>query len=387
MLRTLAIGNFRSLQRLLVPLSQLTVITGPNGTGKSNLYRSLRLLAETAHGGVVAALARDGGLASSLWAGPETVSRRMRAGETPILGGPRRQTVRLRLGFGGDDFGYSIALGLPQPSRSAFALDPEIKHECIWSGPCFRASGALIERIGHVVKVREQRAWRVAAQHLDMAESMFRGIGDPSEAPELFRLREMIRAWRFYDQFRTDRDAALRAPQIGTRTPVLHHDGTDLAAALQTIREIGDRTELDAVIDDAFPGSELLIDVQRDGRFALALQQRGLLRPLTAAELSDGTLRYLALAAALLSPRPPPLIVLNEPETSLHSDLCPPLARLIARAAESTQIWVVSHSKALIAELSRSPHCGTIILEKALGMTQIRGQQRLEEPRWHWPDD
>lgn len=82
----------------------------------------------------------------------------------------------------------------------------------------------------------------------------------------------------------------------------------------------------------------------QNGRFELQLQQRGLLRPLSAAELSDGTLRYLLWAAALLTPRPPELMVLNEPETSLHPDLLPALARLIHAAAKNTQIIVVSHA-------------------------------------------
>jgi predicted ATPase len=115
MLKTLAIGNYRSLLKLVVPLGKLNVITGPNGSGKSNLYRALRLLAETAQAGVVNALAREGGLQSTFWAGPEDVSRRMRAGEVPIQGGTRREPVRLRLGFTGEDFGYSISLGSRRP--------------------------------------------------------------------------------------------------------------------------------------------------------------------------------------------------------------------------------------------------------------------------------
>jgi hypothetical protein len=75
--------------------------------------------------------------------------------------------------------------------------------------------------------------------------------------------------------------------------------------------------------------------------FRLQLHQPGQLRPLDASELSDGTLRYLLLAAALFSPRLPPLLVLNEPENSLHPDLLVPLARLIAAVAERTQVWVV----------------------------------------------
>lgn len=75
------------------------LVTGANGSGKSNLYRALRLLSEAAQGGIVASLAKEGGLASALWAGPEQISRRMKSGEIPIQGGPRTQAVALRLGF------------------------------------------------------------------------------------------------------------------------------------------------------------------------------------------------------------------------------------------------------------------------------------------------
>ena len=59
----------------------------------------------------------------------------------------------------------------------------------------------------------------------------------------------------------------------------------------------------------------------------------GILRPLEARELSDGTLRYLCLIAALLSPRPATLLALNEPEMSLHPELMQPLAELIVLAS------------------------------------------------------
>ena len=107
----------------------------------------------------------------------------------------------------------------------------------------------------------------------------------------------------------------------------------------------------DEAIADAFPGAGIEI-VNTDGYFELEMQQHGLLRPLKAAELSDGTLRYLLLIAALLSPRPPSLMILNEPETSLHPDLLPPLARLIAQAAKRSQIVVVSHAVALVSALA-----------------------------------
>ncbi|HIQ41999.1 AAA family ATPase [Ectopseudomonas khazarica] len=393
MLHTLAVANYRSINRLILPLGRLNLITGANGSGKSNLYRALRLLAETAQGGVVNALAREGGLESSFWAGPEKVSRRMRNGEVAVQGGPRQGAMRLRLGFVGDDFGYSIALGLPESNSgedrttpSAFALDPEIKRECIWAGASYRPASLLVDRAGPMVRMREGRSWEVLAQHLPNYDSLFDQIGNDPGCPEVFQLRETIRRWRFYDHFRSDADAPARQPQLGTRTPVLHHDGRDLAAALQTIREIGDPAALDAAIDDAFPGSRLRIDFQAGGRFVVELHQEGLLRPLGAAELSDGTLRYLLLVAALLTPRPPSLMVLNEPETSLHPDLLPALGRLIIAASRQTQVWVVSHASRLIATLRESPECNILELDKQLGQTCIRGQGMLDEPPWHWPD-
>jgi predicted ATPase len=386
MLTRLAIDNYRSLLNLRLEPGRLTLVTGPNGSGKSNLYRGLRLLAESAQGGVVNALAREGGLHSTFWAGPEFLSRGMRQGETPIQGTSRRGVKRMRLGFGNDDFGYAIALGLPSPSRSFFALDPHIKHEAIWAGPLFRPASLLVERQGPMVKIRTGRDWDVITQHLSPFDSMFTQVGDAATSPEILSLREIIRGWRFYDHFRTDREAPARQPQLGTRTPVLHHDGRDLAAALQTIREIGDKESLDAAIADAYPGAELGIVCQADSRFGIELRQHGLLRPLSGMELSDGTLRYLLWVAALLTPRPPPLMVLNEPETSLHPDLLPALARLIQAAARHTQVWVVSHANRLLQELREYPACQEVVLQKELGQTLISGQGRLDGPAWRWPD-
>ncbi len=223
--------------------------------------------------------------------------------------------------------------------------------------------------------------WREAYQHLEPFDSMMTHCSDPREALELLVLRERMRDWRFYDHLRTDRDAPSRKPQVGTYTPVLASDGSDLAAAVQTIREIGDARQLDAAISDAFPGAR--IDVSgSDGYFELEMRQHGLLRPLKAAELSDGTLRYLLLVAALLSPRPPTLMILNEPETSLHPDLLPPLARLIGQAARRSQVLVVSHAAALVSALETDADCAQIVLEKDLGETVVRNGT---PPEWTWP--
>jgi predicted ATPase len=386
-LTTLAIEHYRSLRSLIVPLGRLTVVTGANGTGKSSLYRALRLLADAARNGAVAALAREGGLPSTLWAGPERIGRAVRAGEHPVQGTVRDKPVSLKLGFAGEDFGYALDLGLPIKSDSAFQLDPEIKVEVTWSGPVARPAALLTERRNGLVRVRDDDGgWTVVTDRLHTFDSVLSELVDPQRAPELLALRERMRGWRFYDHVRTDTLAPARSARIGTRTPVLSGDGGDLAAALQTIREIGDRTALDAAIDRAFPGSRVEV-TNEGGRFEVALRQPGMLRPLTSAELSDGTLRYLLWTAALLTPRPPELLVLNEPETSLHPDLLGPLAELITAAAASTQVVAVTHARPLVDALGAAKDATTLELVKDLGETTVVGQDGpFDHPPWHWPE-
>lgn len=336
----------------------------------------------------MSALAREGGLQSVFWAGPEEISRSMKSGKHPVQGTVRKDVVRLRLGFAGEDFGYAISLGLPAPdATSVFSLDPQIKRECIWAGTGWRPAAALVDRKNSLVQVRADKDWKILSSSVSSFDSLFSQVADPEAAPEVFRLREQIRGWRFYDHFRTDADAPARHPQLGTRTTVLHHDGRDLAAAVQTIREIGDPAAFDAAIEDAFPGARVQVNVGDGGRFSIEFHQHGLLRPLTSGELSDGTLRYLLWAAALMTPRPPELMVLNEPETSLHPDLLPALARLIIAAAERSQVWVVSHASRLISALEEHEGCNSIRLEKELGETRMEGVGRFEMPAWKWPDE
>ncbi|MCR2827390.1 AAA family ATPase [Microbacterium sp. zg.Y909] len=371
MLTTLAVSGYRSLRDIVVPLAPLTVVTGANGSGKSNLYRALRLLSATASGSLISAVAREGGLPSVLWAGPE-----QGGGEATIRRGP----VAVQLGFAGDELGYLVDLGIPQSDqRSLFARDPEIKREQVFAGPLAKPATLLIDRLRGATRVREG-SWVTLDQQLAPFESIVTDLADGDTAPELLTLRRMLGAWRFYDHFRVDADAPARRPQVGTRSHTLAHGGENLAAVWATIQDADHGAALDHAVDAAFPGARVQV-TGNDGMFSLSLQLPGLLRPLQSTELSDGTLRYLLLCAALLPARPAPLIVLNEPEASLHADLLAPLAQLIAAASERTQLIVVTHAPQLAAGLADAAH---VELQRTPDGTVVAGQGFLDVPAWNW---
>ena len=383
MLHTVAIRGYRSLRELVVPLARLTVVSGANGTGKSSVYRALRLLADCGRGEVIGSLAREGGLESVLWAGPEQTSGARRTGTSH--GTTRTRPVALELGFAADDFGYLVDLGLPQFAGpgSFFARDPEIKREAVFVGPRLRPAATLVRRGRDYAEVADEsgRGFTELTRALPTYRSVLAEYAHPDALPELAAVRERLRGWRFYDGFRVDADAPARQPRVGTRTPALADDGGDLAAAVQTIVEAG-FDDLAQAVAAAFDGVTLSVAVT-DGLFELQLQQRGMLRPLRAAELSDGTLRFLLWGAALLSPSPPSLMVLNEPETSLHPDLVPPLATMIRSAAANTQVVVVTHSAAMRTHLAGDDTSG-VELCKEWGETRIVGQTMLTTPPWDW---
>jgi predicted ATPase len=375
-IREIHVAGYRSVRNLHLRLGQINILTGANAAGKSNLYNSVFLLARAAAGGFAQVIAAEGGMPSVLWAG-----ERKGRSQSPNKAEP----VRMKLGIVTDSFNYELVCGLPKlhspVARSAFALDPEVKEERVWMEGAGGMKITFFERTAKGVWIldRDERLEDYSGELLP-TESVLSQLREPHLYPELSVLASQMGQWRFYHHFRTDPDAPLRHPQVGVRTPVLDHDGSDLAAALQTIIETGQARELHSAISQAIPGASVQIEYdEKDGMFAVLMNMPGLKRPLRARELSDGTLRYLCLLAALLSPRPPALLAINEPETSLHPDLIEPLARQLVSAAKNSQLWVVTHSERLARLVEKISGEAAIRLQLVNGETRVIGQASEEE--------
>ena len=352
--RELWIEGYRSVRSLRFALAPVTVVVGPNGSGKTNVYRALQLLHAGAEGTLARTLAEEGGMPSVLWAGQRK------------KGEPARLTVGVRL----EDLSYELSCGVVPPPEGPFGLDPDVKEETVWALEGKRRH-VVAERRSRSVFARDAEGHRTTfAVELWGSESVLAQLVEPHRFPLLSALRAELLRWRFYHHFRTDLASPLRHPQVGVRTPALAHDGRDLAAALMTIDAIGDERALHEAVDRAFPGSSLELDSE-GGRFSFRMSMPGLRRSLEATELSDGTLRYLCLLAALLSPRPPPFLALNEPETSLHPSLLEPLGRLIAHASRHSQVFVTTHARELSDALEQHAGASILPLRKDGGATEL----------------
>jgi len=206
------------------------------------------------------------------------------------------------------------------------------------------------------------------------SETALGSLSDPSRFPDLHMIQRTMLDWRFYHDLRTDASSPLRRPCLAVTSPTLTSDGSNLAAVFATLVHIRkDTADLNRAIEEAFPGARLVVpNPDRTASFGMIFPDYPK-RVFESSELSDGTLRYLALAGVLLAYRLPAFVALNEPETSLHPDLLDPLARLIARAAERTQMWLVTHSQPLAAALAEHGGIKPRIVIKRNGETWIEG--------------
>ena len=358
----LSVKGFRSLRNVTLPLDHVAVYRGGNGTGKTNIYRSLEFCRHAARGDLSLWLAKQGGLASCRWSGETRTHEKARIAISVTVG----------------DLRYHIEVGHPTPTTAAFLNEPLIKEETVealYSG----RTRILMKRRGPSVTLAgldgSQRHWD---DLLLPSETALSRLPAEAAASDVAGLRDTLLDWRFFHRFRVDTDSPLRRPAPGVTATRLDSDGANLPAVFATLEHIRqDTVDLKALVRQAFDNAELVIPPPEDQAAFFIRWPNFPQRLFSQAELSDGTLQFLALCGALLSYHPPRLVVLNEPEASLHPDLMPALASLIGRAAETTQIIVVTHSNELATQLGEHLACPIRVVEKQDGETVIAGLTAL----------
>jgi predicted ATPase len=347
-IRSMFAANYRSLKSIRMDMAGVNLFIGENGVGKSNLYRALQLVQAAVRGRLAHEIAREGGMASALWSG------KRRSGDPVRI----KLDVELLDEERALSFLYRVEAGLRPPEAAAgFAFEPQVKEEELRVDAGRPAT--MMKRKGPSISVRNAagRMEEYPEQALT-SETAISLLGDAGHYPEIGTFRRAVDGWRFFHGFRTDRDSPLRSPCLAVTATMLDEDGSNLAAVLATlVHTRQDTVDLDRAVADAFGGARLVVpDPQEFAEFSLIFPDFPQ-RHFSPRELSDGQMRFLALAGALLSYRRPRFIALNEPETSLHPDMLPALAEMIATASADSQIWIVTHSEILAAEIQK--RCGT----------------------------
>lgn len=390
-MRILGISSYRyrSLKQTFWMPGDLNVVIGPNGSGKSNLLRALGLISASAAGRLDASVQAAGGLDSFLWDGVGdqlslyTILSEGERGDRPMPGslwpaqrGAERPLVVVgfalhAMGRGGRHLVSSEALSLVQSQSALDALQrspPGL--------PADPQTGALLMRDAHRAYVLSDKGVPVDATDIPEGETLLSQVRGPFSANRrVAAARQELADWAIYHDLRVDQEASLRRPAVARFEPRLAPDGQNLINVLHT-HYAGDRAfkrDVDDAMKAAFGDDfeELLFPPASDQRIQLRLRWRSLRREASAADLSDGTLRFLLLLTALRAPSPPPLVAIDEPEAGLHPSMLPIIAEHAVDAAARTQVILTTHSPQLL-DAFRGTRPTTTIARWHDGETQLK---------------
>ena len=336
-------------------LESLNVLIGPNGSGKSNFIEAFELL-RAAPTDLAAVFAKGGGVREWIWKGAalglrapcldltmHQVERQASAWSADAV------SLRYRLRFGevGDRF-HIFEESIAPPAAAGGDGEPPfyLFHSHDKSG-----SPDIDVRDGLSGDDRRRLLRDIASDRPILAQ-----LRDPFHHPEItwmgrtFSQIQTLREWSF------GRNAEARRPQPAhLPEDRLLPDMGNLAAIVNQVENWGKWQEFNDLMKRFFPRFERLSPWLFGGTVQLRFHETGFDTPIPAARMSDGTLRFIIMLAVLLSPEPPPLLCIDEPELGLHPDAVALMAEVLAEASERMQLVVATHSDALVSALSDRP--------------------------------
>lgn len=313
----------------------LNILVGPNGSGKSNLIDCIRVLRYAPFN--IQEAFRDSGFEDWLFRGNQN---RIAFVDTiaNIIGHQERIHHELRFG---------------PPRRSRAPLEEVIvSAEDELSDPYFIGGyrGSATLSVARSSKRRRER--ELSSKEYDPFQSILSQIRDAAQYPEVTQLSSLYANFRIYSEWSFGRNSKLREATPASRSETtLSESMNDFALVLNALEKTAAHEKIKDLLHEL---KETYLDyVTRVlfGRVGLQLVEAPFEEPLPATRLSDGTLRFLALAAILLNSEPPILICLEEPELGMHPDMIRMVARMIVDATARTQLIVTTHSEHLLTAL------------------------------------
>lgn len=341
----ITIEGFKSIASIeKLPLRPINVLIGANGSGKSNFVEALLFLRAIRSRGLHDYVARAGGADRTLHFGARTTPR-----------------LRLHVSFEEQVYQYEITLA-PSDGEHLFPLDERVY---LW----------------------EEQEYVVPRTQLLMGRPGQAGISEPeSEDPVAKHVQGHLDSWRLYHFHDTGAASPLKKTAHVHDNRSLRPDGSNLAAFLYRLQETdGDRYRLirDTVrlVAPFFEDFVLQPLIPSDDRIPLAWKHRGTNAYFEASSLSDGTLRFVALATLLLQPQRlrPSVILLDEPELGLHPYAITLLASLIGQASAETQVILATQSPLLLDHFSPED---VLVAERTGGATTLTRLQPEELKEW-----
>lgn len=354
-------------------LRPLNVIIGPNGSGKSNLIEIIELLHATPTG-LASAIRDGGGVREWLWKGnggaPGTLEVR--------LARPGQTSLRYRLSFAAAGARAEVIdEALEEADPDTQAADTTFYYRYVGGRPTLMVKGALSvpgTRPSSITLTLQRR-------DLSMEESILSQRKDPIAYPELSWCASQFSRIQAFGEWSFGRYTALRQPQpADLQNDILLPDARNLGLFINQLELSDASSELSALLRRFLPRFKRLTTAIQGGTVQIFLHEEGLNSPVPATRLSDGTIRFLAMAALLVMPAPPPLICIEEPELGLHPDALSVVAEMLVSASARTQLIVTTHSDALVSALTE--HVDSVLVCEYRGGTQLT---RLDAGRLqHW---
>ena len=365
LIEKLRLKNLLSFRDATIELGPLNVLIGPNGVGKSNLIEVIGLL-QALPTGLAPAIMRGGGIRQWLWLGDDLPVTGEIECDLRLRGGPQFGPLSYRLQILGTLDDYSI-----QVEELAKRDTP--------------GANLFLSRVRGDASVFDRRADpRATEMHvLPVTESLLALFKNPADPTPITEWGKELGETQIFHEFRTGPRAVMRQG-ISTATPkdALQDGGDNLAMLLQEFNFRGMNSRVNQYLNrfcERF--NEVKVDIG-DGLARTYLSEAGLKAEISSARISDGTLKFLALLAALFHPKSPPLMCIEEPELGLHPDALQMVAEVLVEASQSMQLIVTTHSDALVDALSDRPESVLVCERDFDNGTQMKHLSKKKLQRW-----